>query len=112
MATDNPRREEESQQKRSHDFVTGQPTGGSQESEPLSAVQDRAAKMASAVATTAEQTWDRAKHGIQDMSSQVGTQAGQLWDSMISCMRSYPLAVFFTGIGVGFVLAHMLENRD
>lgn len=117
MATNDPRREKE-QQQRGHNFVTGGQTGPipsseqERQEEPLSGLQDRAAQMASAVAATAEKTWDRARESMGDLPNEVGGKAQQLWSSMISCMRRYPLAVFFTGIGLGMVLAHMAERRD
>lgn len=118
MATNDPRREGQKEQQRGHNYVTGGQTGPipsseqERQEEPLGGLQDRASQMASAVAATAEKTWDRARKGMADLPDQFGGKAQQLWSSMISCMRSYPLAVFFTGIGLGMVLASMAERRD
>ena len=124
MANSNdPRKESGNPPERGHDFVTG---GASEKSGPtqaaesgkegstgdvLGGIQDRAKQLASAVATTAEQTWDRTKNRLGDVAGEVGTTVEDLWAAMIGCMRRYPLAVFFTGIGLGVVISELMSRR-
>jgi len=74
------------------------------------AVKDKAQQMASSVADVAEEAWDSTRQGVQQAASSAANTAGEAWDSLTTCMRRYPLAVFFTGIGLGFVLAKALDN--
>src|SRR5271154_3592801 len=103
MASNDPRGEGQNQGQR---LPGDAPDIPERQPDALSSVQDRTTKMASALSKTAEETWDQAKHRITDTSSVVATEAEHAWGSMVSCMRQYPLAVFFTAIGVGFVMAH------
>jgi hypothetical protein len=122
MANSNdPRREGGNPSERGHDYVTGREQSGpahgaesgkeGSSGDVLGGVQDRAKQLASAVATTAEQTWDRTKNRLGDVTGKVGTTVEDLWATMIGCMRRYPLAVFFTGIGLGVVISELMSRR-
>lgn len=117
MASSNdPREEGRNPVERGHEHVAGKssekPGGEGSTSDALGGVQDRAKQLAAAVATTAEQTWDRTKNRLTDITGDVGTTVEDLWATMIGCMRRYPLAVFFTGIGLGVVISEMMRRRD
>lgn len=100
--------------KSSPQVPTQGPRTGSHEPTPdvLTNIQDRAQQLGAAVATTAEQAWDKTRNRVRDVASEIVPTAEQAWESMVACMSRYPLAVFFTGIGLGFVLSQMLTRRD
>lgn len=90
-------------------------SGGRQEHESgggvMEAVRESAEGMASNVASAAGQTWDVASQGARQAASAVTETVGGAWSDLRSCMARYPFAVFFTGIGVGALLALALERR-
>ena len=86
------------------------PSPGSSTGGMAGAVKDTAQQMASSVANAAEEAWDSTRQGVQQAASTVASTTGEAWDSVISCMSRYPFAVFFTGLGLGFLLAKALDN--
>jgi ElaB/YqjD/DUF883 family membrane-anchored ribosome-binding protein len=77
----------------------------------LGTVKDKASELASGVAHGAEQAWDATRHAAQNVTSAVGSTAGEAWDSVSGFMRRYPLATLGIGIGIGFLLAELLMPR-
>jgi ElaB/YqjD/DUF883 family membrane-anchored ribosome-binding protein len=76
-----------------------------------SAVKDRAEDLASSVASTAEDAWDSTRQGVQRAASAVADTAGNAWGEATGLMRRYPFGTLFVGIGIGFVLSRLLEDR-
>jgi ElaB/YqjD/DUF883 family membrane-anchored ribosome-binding protein len=77
----------------------------------LGTIKDKASELASNVASTAEHAWDTTKHVAQNVGSTVATTAEDAWDSVSGFMRRYPLATFFIGAGVGFLMAELITWR-
>ena len=46
----------------------------------------------------------------EEVISTVTTAAEEMWGSMTTCMRRYPLATFLTGIGLGLALSSFLGS--
>lgn len=74
------------------------------------AVKERAQDLASSVARSAEDAWESTTEGVQRAASAVASTTGDAWQSVTECMSRYPLATFFTGLGVGFMLARAFGN--
>ena len=72
-----------------------------------SAVKDTVEDVASSVATTAEEAWDSTREGVR----RVTHTAGDAWGEMTGLMRRYPFGTLCVGIGVGFLLSRVLEER-
>lgn len=91
------------------------PGGGRQPQRPnegalggmASAVKDAA----SSAASTAEEAWDSTREGVQQAASAVAHTAGDAWGELTGLMRRYPFGTLFVGIGVGFLLSRLLEDR-
>ena len=77
-----------------------------------SAVKDKVGDVASSVASTAEEAWDSTREGAQRAASAVAGTAGDAWGEMTGLMRRYPFGTLCVGIGLGFVLSRLLEDRD
>jgi hypothetical protein len=45
----------------------------------------------------------------EEMASAAGTAVQDAWTATISCMSRHPVAVFVTGIGLGFLLARTVR---
>jgi hypothetical protein len=75
------------------------------------AVKDKAQGLASQAADTAERVWDRTREAGREVASTVAGAAEDVWGRMTECMRSYPLATFFAGMGLGFCLAAFFTWR-
>ncbi len=80
-------------------------------SEAATAVKDKAQGVASAVASTAEDAWDGTREGVQRAASAVAGTAGEAWGDLTGLMRRYPFGTLFVGIGAGFLLSRLLEER-
>jgi ElaB/YqjD/DUF883 family membrane-anchored ribosome-binding protein len=76
-----------------------------------SAVKEKAQDMASSVASTAEEAWDSTREGVQRAASAIADTAGDAWGDVTGFMRRYPFATLFAGIGVGFLLAQVINER-
>jgi len=85
--------------------------GESALSEVATTVRDKAQGMASTVAATAEDAWDGTRQGVQRAASAVADTAGDAWGEMTGLMRRYPFGTLFVGVGVGFLLSRLLEDR-
>ena len=72
-----------------------------------SAVKDKVGDVASSVASTAEDAWNSTREGTR----QAAHMAGDAWDEMTGLMRRYPFGTLCVGIGVGFLLSRILEER-
>jgi ElaB/YqjD/DUF883 family membrane-anchored ribosome-binding protein len=68
-------------------------------------------EMASAVKEKAQDAWDSTREGVQQAASAVADTAGNAWGDLTGFMRRYPFGTLFVGIGVGFLLAQILERR-
>jgi ElaB/YqjD/DUF883 family membrane-anchored ribosome-binding protein len=79
--------------------------------EMATAVRDKAQDVASAVASTAEDAWDGTRDGVRRAASAVAHSATDAWGDVTGLMRRYPFGTLFVGIGVGFLLARVLEER-
>jgi ElaB/YqjD/DUF883 family membrane-anchored ribosome-binding protein len=79
--------------------------------EVATAVKDKAHGMASAVASTAEDAWDGTRQGVQRAASTLADTAGDAWGEMTGLMRRYPFGTLCVGIGVGFLMSRLLEDR-
>jgi ElaB/YqjD/DUF883 family membrane-anchored ribosome-binding protein len=66
---------------------------------------------ASSVASTAEGAWDSTREGVQRAASAVADTAGDAWGEVTGLMRRHPFGTLCVGIGVGFLLARLLEDR-
>ena len=76
-----------------------------------SAVKDKVEDVASSVASTAEEAWDSTRQGVQHAASAVAHTAGDAWGEMTGLMSRYPFGTLCVGIGVGFLLSRLLEDR-
>ncbi len=79
--------------------------------EMASAVKDKAQDIASSVAETAGDAWDGTREQVQRAAGAVADTAGDAWGEVTGLMRRYPFGTLFVGIGVGFVLAQILQPR-
>jgi ElaB/YqjD/DUF883 family membrane-anchored ribosome-binding protein len=86
---------------------TGQ-TSRQEEQGVLGTIKDKASELASGVGATAEQAWETTRN----VASNVASTAEDAWDSVSSFMRRYPMATFFIGAGVGFLLAELFTGRS
>jgi ElaB/YqjD/DUF883 family membrane-anchored ribosome-binding protein len=77
----------------------------------MGTIKEKASELASNVGSTAEQAWETTRHAAENVASTVASTAEDAWDSMSSFMRRYPLATFFIGAGVGFLLAELFTSR-
>jgi len=68
-------------------------------------------EMASTVASTAEEAWDSTREGVQQAASAVADTAGNAWAEVTGLMRRYPFGTLCVGIGIGFVLSRLMEDR-
>jgi len=71
------------------------------------AVKDKVGDVTSSVASTAEDAWDSTREGVR----QAAHTAGDAWEEMTGLMRRYPFGTLCVGIGVGFLLSRILEER-
>jgi hypothetical protein len=78
----------------------------------VGAIKDKAQELASNVASTAEHAWEGTRQGVQRAASTVADTAENAWESMTTCMRNYPFATFFVGVGLGFLLAGFLRRDN
>ena len=76
-----------------------------------SAVKDKVEDVASSVASTAEEAWDSTREGVQRAASTVAHTAGDAWGEVTGLMRRYPFGTLCVGIGLGFLLSRVLEDR-
>jgi hypothetical protein len=76
-----------------------------------SAVKDNAQGMASSVASAAEDAWDTTRHGVQHAASTVAHTAGDAWGDLTGLMRRYPFGTLFVGVGIGFLVSRIVEDR-
>ncbi len=79
--------------------------------EMATAVKDRAQEMASSVASGATEAWDSTREGVQRAASAIADTAGDAWGDVTGVMRRYPFGTLFIGIGIGFLLAQVLNER-
>ena len=78
----------------------------------VSAVTEKVGDVASSVASTAEGAWESTREGVQRAASTVADTAGDAWGEMTGLMRKYPFGTLCVGIGVGFLMAQLLEDRS
>jgi hypothetical protein len=71
------------------------------------AVKDKVEGVASSVGSTAEEAWDSTRHA----ASAVAHTAGDAWGELTGLMRRYPFGTLFVGVGFGFLLSRLLEDR-
>jgi hypothetical protein len=71
-------------------------------------VKEKAQEVASAVGQTAERAWDTTRQAAQ----QAADYAQEAWGSARGFMGRYPLATLAFGLGLGFLLARLLWNRN
>jgi ElaB/YqjD/DUF883 family membrane-anchored ribosome-binding protein len=76
-----------------------------------SAVKDKVEDVASSVASTAEEAWDSTREGVQRAASTVAHTAGDAWEDVTGLMRRYPFGTLCVGIGIGFLLSRLVEDR-
>lgn len=70
------------------------------------AAQEAARQVGSTAARTAEQAWDTAGRQARELAS----TAGDAWGDFRGFLGRYPVAVFFAGLGIGFLLARALDR--
>ena len=66
---------------------------------------------AQSVASVAEEAWDSTRQGVQRAASTVAGTAEDAWGEMTGLMRRYPFGTLCVGIGVGFLMSRLLEDR-
>ncbi|HJT77969.1 MAG TPA: hypothetical protein VJ739_12270 [Gemmataceae bacterium] len=81
-------------------------TGSRQENSGVSGMASAVRQTASTTARKAEEAWDEAGRQAQQLAS----RAGDAWEDFRGMIGRYPLAVFFAGVGIGFLLARALER--
>ena len=59
----------------------------------------------------AEDAWDETRQGVQRAASTVTNTAGNAWGEMTALMRRYSFGTLFVGMGVGFLMSRLLEDR-
>jgi hypothetical protein len=84
-----------------------QRTGEGTVGEAASAVREKVGDVASSVASTAEEAWDRTRRA----ATSVAETAGTAWDDLTGLMSRYPFATLFVGIGVGICVSRLIEGR-
>jgi ElaB/YqjD/DUF883 family membrane-anchored ribosome-binding protein len=77
----------------------------------VSAVKDKVEDVASSVASSAVEAWDSTRQGVQRAASGVAHTAEDAWGEMTGLMRRYPFGTLCVGVGVGFLLSRLLEDR-
>jgi hypothetical protein len=63
------------------------------------------------MASTAEEAWDSTREGVRRAASAVADTAGGAWGEVTGLMRRHPFGTLCVGIGAGFLLARLLEDR-
>jgi hypothetical protein len=96
--------------------VMNRPGAATKEHELAAAVGhlgDKARDAGAAVAEKAHEAWDSTTRGVSHAASYTADQAEDLLQSTINCMRRYPVATFFVGLGLGIFLvqAFLLNDR-
>jgi ElaB/YqjD/DUF883 family membrane-anchored ribosome-binding protein len=76
-----------------------------------SVIKEKVENAASSVASTAEEAWDSTRQGVQRAASTVAGTAEDAWAEMTGLMRRYPFGTLCVGIGVGFLMSRLLEDR-
>jgi len=76
-------------------------------SEMATTVKDKAQD----IATAAEGAWDSTRGGVQHAASAVANTTGDAWGEMTGLMRRYPFGTLFVGMGMGFLISRLLEDR-
>jgi hypothetical protein len=71
----------------------------------MSTVQEKAREWASGTAQSAEQAWETTRRTAQDLTTGAADTAEQAWDNLSTIARRYPIATFFCGMALGFLLA-------
>ncbi len=89
-------------------------TGGSRGQEhhradegTLGGVTSAVQEAASSVASTAQDAWD----GTRRAATAMADTAGDAWGELTGLMRRYPFGTLFVGVGIGFVLSRLMEDR-
>ena len=78
---------------------------------PVGGIASTVKDAASSVASTAEEAWDSTRQGVQRAASTVAHTAGDAWGEVTGLMRRHPFGTLCVGVGVGFLLARLLEDR-
>ena len=78
---------------------------------PLGGIASTVQGAASSVASTAEEAWDGTREGVRRAASAVTDTAGDAWGEVTGLMRRHPFGTVCVGIGVGFLLARLLDDR-
>jgi hypothetical protein len=95
-------------------IVTNRPGAATKEHEPAAEgnLGDRAREAASAVAEKAQQAWDSTSRGVSDAAGYAADRTEDLLRATVSCMRRYPVATFFVGLGLGVFLVRAFLIND
>lgn len=75
----------------------------------LGTATEKVQEMASGVAQQAEQAWESAAHGVQDMTAKISSGAQDAYKCVSNFMGRYPVPMFFFGVGLGFLLARAFD---
>ena len=78
---------------------------------PLGGMVSTVQGVASSMASTAEEAWDSTREGVQRAASTVAHTAGDAWEDVTGLMRRYPFGTLCVGIGIGFLLSRLVEDR-
>ncbi len=82
-------------------------TGPGTRQEGAGGVAGAARQFATETARRAEETWETTSRQARQMAE----QAGDAFGDFRRTVGRYPFAVFFAGVGVGFLLAWALDRR-
>ena len=77
----------------------------------LSGAAQATSDVAQSVASVAERAWETTSAEAQHAASAVAHKAEDAWDSVHNCMSRNPVAVFFTGIALGALVAMAFDRR-
>jgi hypothetical protein len=76
----------------------------------IETIKDKAQDFASSVMSTAEEAWGTTREMAGNVATSVASTAEDAWDSMISCMRRYPLSSFAAGMALGVLVTLAMQS--
>jgi ElaB/YqjD/DUF883 family membrane-anchored ribosome-binding protein len=71
---------------------------------------DKAQELASNLGTKAGEAWDSTRQGVQQAASRVTDTAEEAFESVTGFVRRYPIATLCVGFGLGFLVGRLIAR--
>ncbi len=75
-----------------------------------SGLMDKAQELASNLGTKAGDAWDSTRQGVRQAASTVADRAEDAFESVTGFMRRYPIATLGVGFGLGFLIGRLISR--